>query len=80
MFTEDGFVFGQGMDGTWEAKDGTYYVHIKTALPSEDGTVDAADSYSGVFCKMKDEAGTDVMTFSAVGNNESIWGVKYNGK
>lgn len=80
VFTEDGFVFGQGMDGTWEAKDGTYYVHIKTALPSEDGTVDAADSYSGVFCKMKDEAGTDVMTFSAVGNNESIWGVKYNGK
>ena len=33
--------------------------------------------YSGVFCEMKDEAGTNVMTFSAVGNNESIWGVKY---
>ncbi|MDD7332896.1 MAG: glycoside hydrolase family 43 C-terminal domain-containing protein [Lachnospiraceae bacterium] len=33
--------------------------------------------YSGVICEMKDEAGTNVMTFSAVGNNESIWGVKY---
>ena len=33
--------------------------------------------YSGIFCKMLDEAGTEVMTFSAVGNNESLWGVKY---
>ena len=33
--------------------------------------------YKGVFCAMKDEAGTDVMTFSAVGSNESIWGVLY---
>ena len=35
-------------------------------------------TYSGIFCKMKDEAGTDVMTFSAVGGNESVWGVMYN--
>ena len=48
-------------------KDGSYYVHI---------TVDEKE-YSGVFCEMKDEAGTSVMTFSAVGSNESIWGVKY---
>ncbi len=34
-------------------------------------------AYSGVFCQMNDEAGTQVMTFSAVGNNESVWGVKY---
>ena len=34
-------------------------------------------SYNGVFCEMKDEAGTQVMTFSAVGANESVWGVKY---
>ena len=33
--------------------------------------------YSGVFCQMKDEAGSDVMTFSAVGENKSVWGVKY---
>ena len=35
------------------------------------------EDYSGVFCQMKDEAGTDVMTFSAVGGNQSVWGVKY---
>ena len=34
--------------------------------------------YSGIFCKMQDEAGTEVMTFSAVGSNESVWGVKYD--
>ena len=33
--------------------------------------------YSGVFCEMNDEAGTPVMTFSMVGANKSIWGVKY---
>ena len=49
------------------AVDGTYYMHI---------TIDGED-YSGVFCQMKDEAGTDVMTFSAVGGNQSVWGVKY---
>ena len=30
--------------------------------------------YSGVFCQMKDEAGTEVMTFSAVGDNQSVGG------
>ena len=39
-------------------------------------TIDG-DEFSGVFCRMKYEAGTDVMTFSAVGQNESVWGVKY---
>lgn len=29
--------------------------------------------YSGVFCAMKEQAGKEVMTFSAVGVNESIW-------
>jgi len=28
---------------------------------------------------MLDEAGTEVMTFSAVGNNMSLWGVMYPG-
>ena len=27
---------------------------------------------------MKDEAGADVMTFSVVGYNMSLWGVKYD--
>ncbi len=64
--TEDGKVTGDAK-GKWEMTDGTYYMHIK------------ADKieYSGVFCKMKDEAGTDVMTFTAVGKNASVWGVKY---
>jgi len=48
-------------------KDGTYFVKL-TCNNTE---------YSGIFCAMKDEAGTDVMTFSAVGSNETIWGVKY---
>ena len=41
-----------------------------------DITIDG-ESYQGVFCKMKDEAGTDVMAFSAVGANKSVWGVSY---
>lgn len=64
---EDGNVYGDGVTGTWEAKENTCYMKITY------GDV----SYSGVFCQMNDEAGTQVMTFSAVGNNESVWGVKY---
>lgn len=64
---EDGKVYGDGVEGSWEAKDNTCYMNITYG--------DA--SYSGVFCQMNDEAGTQVMTFSAVGNNESVWGVKY---
>ena len=63
----DGSVEGEEVSGTWTMKDNTYYMRI--SLSDKD--------YSGVFCKMKDEAGTDVFTFSAVGSNESVWGVKY---
>lgn len=63
----DGNVIGDGTEGTWNYEEGTYYMKL---------TIDEKD-YSGVFCKMKDEASSDVMTFSAVGSNESIWGVKY---
>ena len=62
-----GNVYGDGITGTWEAKSGTYYVHI---------TMNEVE-YSGVFCEMNDEADTPVMTFSVVGANKSIWGVKY---
>lgn len=62
-----GNVYGDGITGTWEAKSGTYYVHI---------TMNEVE-YSGGFCEMNDEAGTPVMTFSMVGANKSIWGVKY---
>lgn len=72
--TEKGNVFGDGITGTWSMKDGSYYMTI---------TYDKV-TYSGVFCQMKDEAGTEVMTFSAVGTGtilnggSTIWGVKYD--
>lgn len=65
---ESGKVYGDGVDGSWEMKDGTCY--MKVSYGGKD--------YSGVFCQMNDEAGTQVMTFSAVGGNESVWGVKYD--
>ena len=64
---EDGTVVGEEIEGTWSVTDGTCFMHISY----ED------KEYSGVFCKMKDEAGTDVMTFTSVGSNESVWGIKY---
>ena len=63
----DGTCDGEDITGQWSKKDGTYFMSIKINNKE----------YQGVFCRMKDEAGTEVMTFSAVGNNESIWGVKY---
>ncbi len=65
---ESGKVYGDGVEGSWEMKDGSCY--MKVSYGGKD--------YSGVFCQMNDEAGTQVMTFSAVGGNESVWGVKYN--
>ena len=67
VLTERGNVFGDGVEGTWEMTDGTYYMKLTYN----------ETTYSGVFCEMNDEAGTPVMVFSAVGDNESIWGVKY---
>lgn len=64
---DDGTVIGEEVEGTWNVTDGNCYMHI---------TYDGKE-YSGVFCKMKDEAGTEVMIFTSVGSNESIWGVKY---
>ncbi len=63
----NGTVVGEDVKGTWSKTDGTYYMDITIG----------EDTFSGVFCKMLDEAGTEVMTFSAVGGNESVWGVKY---
>lgn len=67
IFTDKGSVFGKDIKGIWTVKDGTYYVTIKY----DD------EEFKGVFCDMKDEAGTKCMTFSAVGKNKSLWGVKY---
>lgn len=63
----DGTARSQTEKGTWEMRDGTYYMTLTLG----------GRTYSGVFCEMPDEAGNPVMTFSAVGYNESVWGVKY---
>lgn len=67
QLTAKGNVYGEGITGTWDKKDGSYYMDIAYG----------DKEYKGVFCEMNDEAGTKVMTFSAVGSNESVWGVKY---
>lgn len=67
ILNEDGTVTGNKLEGTWKMTEGTCYMRL-TYNEKE---------YSGVFCEMNDEAGTKVMTFSAVGNNQSVWGVKY---
>ena len=66
---DDGTAKTESAEGTWALTDNSHYM----TLTLDDRT------YSGVFCKMNDEAGTPVMTFSAVGYNESVWGVCYNG-
>lgn len=65
--TEDGYVVTEDGTGKWECRDGTYYLHMNIG----------EESFSGVLCEMKDEAGTNVMTFSCVGGNTTVWGVKY---
>ena len=63
---EDGSINGLE-NGTWNIEDNSAFM-----------TVTYEDKeFSGVFCKMFDEANTKVMTFTAVGNNESIYGIKY---
>lgn len=64
---KNGKVVGQDVSGTWEMTKDSYYMTLTLG----------EKVYSGVFCRMLDEADTEVMTFSAVGYNESIWGVKY---
>ncbi len=67
VLSKRGNVYGDGIEGTWEMKDDSYFMKLNYD----------EKEYSGVFCKMEDQAGTPVMVFSAVGANESIWGVKY---
>lgn len=67
ILTKRGKVYGEGIEGTWTLTKGSYYMTITY----EDTT------YSGVFCRQEDEAGTEVVTFTAVGENASVWGVMY---
>lgn len=64
---ENGTVAGESITGTWSYTKDSPYMTV-----SYDGV-----TYSGVFVKMKDQAGSDVLCFSAVGGNTSVWGVKY---
>ncbi len=64
---EDGTVTGEKTEGTWTGGEGTCYMTI-----TYDNTV-----YSGVFVRMKDQAGTDVICFTAAGDNKGAWGVHY---
>lgn len=64
---EDGTVATEKSTGTWNMTEGTYYMTLTLG----------ETTYKGVFCAMNDEAGTPVMTLSAVGNDESVWGAKY---
>lgn len=67
VLEEDGTVSGF-FKGTWTMEDGTHFVELKIGVAT----------YKGVLCEMKDEAGTDCMVFSAIGdNNSTLWGTKY---
>lgn len=67
-FNSDGSISSENYTGSWTYEEGSYYM----SMSYDD------KEYKGVFCEMPDEAGTPVMTFSAVGSNESVWGVKYD--
>ena len=69
---ETGAVYSQGTDGTIVKGD----YSMENGKPYMTITIGGI-TYSGVFCKQADEAGREVMTFTAVGDNESVWGVKY---
>ncbi len=66
--TEQGEVVSKdGSVGNWSETPGSPYMEIRVG---ESG-------YQGVFCTQKDPAGAEVMVFTAVGENRSLWGVKY---
>lgn len=58
---------GSVVKGEYTVEEGTPYMSI---------TLDEV-TYSGVFCRQKDEAGCEVTVFTAAGGNTSVWGVKY---
>lgn len=56
------------LTGTWEYTEGSNDITLTVGVKK----------YSGIICKMKDEAGTDCMVFSLVGEtNSTLWGTKY---
>ena len=65
---EDGSAGGENISGSWSLTEDSVFLHLNLG--------DA--EYSGILCRMQDNAGTEVTVFSAVGGNESVWGVKYD--
>lgn len=65
--TADGRAVSEKEEGSWERKAGTPYLTLSLG----------GKNYSGVLCRMQDEAGTEVTVFSLAGDNHSLWGVKY---
>lgn len=65
---EDGTAGGESVSGAWSLKEGSVFLRLTLG----------EESWSGIICPMKDDAGTDVTVFSLVGQNESVWGVKYD--
>ncbi len=63
----DGTCGGADVSGMWSVKEGTCYIRITLG----------DQEYSGFVCEAQDDAGTEVFCFSAVGANESVWGVRY---
>lgn len=57
--------------GSWELTTDKYITITYSAKKNPETT------YHGVLAKQLDEAGVEVTVFSAVGNNASVWGVKY---
>lgn len=59
-----------GVTGKWAYKTGKYYCTM----------IINGVTYKGIFFKQKDETSShkEVMTFSLMGNNETIWGSKIN--
>ena len=57
----------EGDAGTWSVEEGTHFLTLTLG----------GIAYSGVLCRMQDDGGNEVTVFSAVGANQSVWGVKY---
>ncbi len=64
----DGSAGGRDAEGAWAWEAGTVYLRL---------TLDGVE-YSGIACRTQDDGGTPVTVFSVVGENESVWGVKYD--
>ena len=64
----DGSVGGESAAGSWALADHSVYLRLSLG--------DA--SWSGIICRMQDNAGTEVTVFTLAGQNESVWGVKYD--